>query len=112
MRQIRLATGKYAPRIQRLLILFDSGQQALSSELFKKYSGQLVLVANETAAHGLLENFKLADSDQPLTTSRLYIIDPQGNLMMSYPADTDPRGIIKDFVRLLKYTRAGGWSES
>lgn len=34
-----------------------------------------------------------------------YIMDPQSNIMMRYPAGTDPNGIRKDLDRLLTWTR-------
>ena len=38
---------------------------------------------------------------------RFYIIDPTGNLMMSYPASADPSNIKKDIKRLLKTSQIG-----
>jgi len=38
---------------------------------------------------------------------RLYIIDPSGNLMISYPATADPSYIKKDIKRLLKTSQIG-----
>ena len=38
---------------------------------------------------------------------RFYIIDPTGNLMMSYPASADPNIIKKDIKRLLKTSQIG-----
>lgn len=39
--------------------------------------------------------------------NRFYIIDPAGNLMMSYPATADPNRIKKDIKRLLKASQIG-----
>ncbi len=38
---------------------------------------------------------------------RLYIIDPSGNLMISYPSTADPSYIKKDIKRLLKTSQIG-----
>ena len=54
-----------------------------------------------------LEMFRLSDDRDPLLERRLYLVDPLGNLMMSYPADAEPGGIIKDLKRLLRYSRIG-----
>ena len=40
-------------------------------------------------------------------TGGIYLVDPIGNLMMRFPADPDPSGVIKDLQRLLKYSRLG-----
>jgi cytochrome oxidase Cu insertion factor (SCO1/SenC/PrrC family) len=37
----------------------------------------------------------------------IYLVDPLGNLMMYYPSDADPRGMIQDLQRLLKYSQIG-----
>lgn len=39
--------------------------------------------------------------------NRLYLVDPQGNLMMSYPLDFTPEMLNDDLKRLLKYSDAG-----
>jgi predicted proteasome-type protease len=37
----------------------------------------------------------------------LYLIDPAGNLMMTYPAVNDPSSILSDMRRLLKISQIG-----
>jgi len=58
----------------------------------------------------------LANLDKQFTLSfgsprsglnRIYIVDPLGNLMMSYPADADPSKMRKDLSRLLKVSHVG-----
>ncbi len=36
---------------------------------------------------------------------RIALIDPRGNLMMRFPQNTDPKGVVKDLQKLLKYSR-------
>lgn len=38
---------------------------------------------------------------------KLYIIDPLGNLMMSYSSDSNLEGVTSDLKRLLRYSRIG-----
>ena len=38
---------------------------------------------------------------------RIYLLDPQGYFMLSYPVDADPDGMCKDLVRLLKVSHSG-----
>ena len=107
MRQLRLATGKYAQRVQRLVLVVDNDRQALTAEQLLDYPGQLVRFS-ESMGNGTLEAlFRLGADDRPFNQERLYLIDPLGNLMMSYAADTAPSGIIKDLKWLLKYSRIG-----
>ena len=44
---------------------------------------------------------------QNLKPNIFYISDPLGNLMMSYPADINPKGILKDLKKLLRASRIG-----
>jgi hypothetical protein len=37
----------------------------------------------------------------------IYIVDPHGNLMMSYPATGSARGLLKDLERLLRLSSIG-----
>ena len=38
---------------------------------------------------------------------RVYLIDPLGNLMMSYAADAKPKGMLEDMKRLLRLSSIG-----
>ena len=37
----------------------------------------------------------------------IYIVDPHGNLLMSYPASGSARGLLKDLERLLRLSSIG-----
>lgn len=106
MRQIHAAMDKHSLRVQRVLLLREQDAAALKS-ILTPYAGQRIIKAGAAARARLIPVFKLDAGDQPLLTRRLYIIDPRGNLMMSYPPAADPRGIIKDLKKLLKASRIG-----
>jgi len=106
MRQIRLAMGKNTSRVQRAMMINSS---VLSEEIMiklREYPGQLLYLTDETAAD-FISNFNLSVPDDPFTAGRLYLIDPLGNLMMSYQPNVDPIGIIKDLKRMLRISRIG-----
>jgi cytochrome oxidase Cu insertion factor (SCO1/SenC/PrrC family) len=105
LRQIRLAQGKHAHRIQRVLLDLGPGHVSLSSRQLRDYAGQLLADPEDAAA--LLIRFRLARGDEPLKAGRTYIVDPRGFLMMSYEADADPTGIIDDLHHLLRYSGVG-----
>ena len=107
MRQLQLAAGKNAPRIQRAVLVVNRDRDALSGEQLRDYPGQLALFPGNMDSDTLRSLFELTSGDQPFAQDRLYLIDPLGNLMMSYAGTTDPGGIIKDLSRLLKYSRIG-----
>ncbi|MBS1172142.1 MAG: hypothetical protein H6R12_972, partial [Proteobacteria bacterium] len=37
----------------------------------------------------------------------IYLIDPLGNIVLRFPPHPDPKKMIKDLERLLKYSRIG-----
>ena len=107
MRQLRLATGKNAQRVQRAVLVVNNDHEALTQKQLTEYPGQYVLYPESIDADSLLTLFRLTPDDLPYAGDRLYLVDPLGNLMMSYPASAPPGGIIKDLTRLLKYSRIG-----
>jgi hypothetical protein len=44
---------------------------------------------------------------EPSADTRIYLVDPLANLMMSFPASVEAKAIRKDLVRLLKAAWAG-----
>ncbi len=106
VRQIRLSQGKNIDRLKRLMLWIDPPDTALMKQLQGAFPGQVMLGLSSQADEPLLTPFQL-DSTKPLDTERYYLVDPFGNLMMSYPGDAEPRGAIKDLERLLKYSGAG-----
>ena len=105
MRQIHMGMGKHSLRVQKVLFLIDQDINELSS-LFKNYKGQQIINTNAIETDNLLEKFNLEDADL-LRFQRIYISDPLGNLMMSYPSDINPKGILKDLKKLLRTSRIG-----
>lgn len=108
MRQLRLATGKHAGRVQRALLLTGGAPVAPASTQLLEYPGQMLLLPEDVNGEEALRAlFMLTDGDQPFIQERLYLVDPLGNLMMCYSGDVEPGGIIEDLTRLLKYSRSG-----
>ncbi len=95
IRQIRLAAGKEAHRLQRVYL----GTAFASSEwLNLGHAGlQLLDLSQHEAITAALE---------PLD-SGIYLIDPLGNLMMRYPLGTEHKPIYADLKKLLKFSRIG-----
>lgn len=106
IRQIRLATGKYSKRIQRVLLTNQEFNTKFEDELLQQFKGQLYMDFTKQAA-GFIDNFKPDNKVERHIEGALFLIDPLGNLMMHYPPDTEPSGIIKDLKRLLRYSRIG-----
>lgn len=98
MRQVRKAQGKDQLRIERLWLVTDA--TAPRKELLEAISGTRIEPASShrlgdfAAATGVLEDY-------------IYLVDPLGNLMLRFPRDPDPKGMIRDLQRLLKTSQIG-----
>ena len=92
MRQMRLAQGKDSSRIERLLIVTD-GRASTAPE------GVLagVRVARLEPGATLADTFGDADP-----VKHLYLIDPLGNLMMSFPWPPEEKRMLRDIEKLLR----------
>lgn len=98
MRQVRTAQGKDMDRVERVWLVTDDALPAPG--LLTEYEGTHVVRA---AGSPLLAALP-APRDR---AAHLYVVDPMGNLMMRFPENPDPRGIIKDLGRLLRPGRIG-----
>lgn len=107
MRQMRFAMGENAHRVQRVLVLYGAHPPLASLRLPEAHAGQLLLDGTEIDTHDPGAAFRLAEGDEPVQARRIYLIDPLGNLMMSYAPDVDARGIVADLKRLLRYSHIG-----
>jgi len=108
IRQVRLTQGKNIDRLQRLFLWnVDGVSEAQRTELARHFPGLAIIPLEQGQPSGLVEVFDLGDGAPPLAAGRVYLVDPLGNLMMRYEADAEPRGIIKDIERLLKYSGLG-----
>ena len=97
-RQVRRALGEDMHRVQRLLVA-AAGADAAGLEA----STDLALAL---ADGDWLSTFSFADAGST-PDSAIYLIDPQGYLMMRYPLDVDQRGLLGDLERLLKISKVG-----
>ena len=99
MRQIRLALGKDAYRVQRMVLAENF---AALGKIMSDNPGTLFYRIIE-ASNPMLERFPdYVDGDISSISGRAYIIDPLGNLMMRYPHDMNPSLVLKDLKQLLK----------
>lgn len=100
-RQVRLALGRRSDRLRRLLLLADV--DGAGPDLAGEHP-DLVVVSLATQAD-LLEAF--ASRDLAHEPGRIYLVDPLGNLMMTYPPDADAGGLLDDLERLLRLSHIG-----
>jgi cytochrome oxidase Cu insertion factor (SCO1/SenC/PrrC family) len=107
MRQIRTAQNENMRRVQRLYLVRDEAIAAeLQARLDTEYKDMDVQLITEEQLQQLDPYFRI-DEGPLLEDERVFIIDPLGNLMMLYPPDADPSGMLKDLKKLLKYSKIG-----
>lgn len=96
MRQARLAQGKEMERVARLWLVTDAA--APPPALLEAHPGLRMARANEQW---------LARLPGAHTGQHVFLVDPLGNPMMRFPPEADPKGVIRDLQRLLKYSQLG-----
>ena len=106
MRQIHMGIGKHSLRVQKVLFLTNQHPSELS-KLFINYAGQQVINTDSVDLDTLLDKFRSEKVINPTKAGHIYISDPLGNLMMSYPSGINPKGILKDLKKLLRASRIG-----
>ena len=107
MRQVRTAQNENMRRVQQLYLVLDEAvPAALQTLLDNEYKETAVLLPAADEA-GQISPYFLIDGVSMQAAERVYVIDPIGNLMMYYPADANPGGMLKDLKKLLKYSKIG-----
>ena len=98
IRQVRQAQGKDIARVERVLLLGD--ESVPNERIAREYAGTW-FVRGEAGA--LFDAFPPPKSAQ----NHIYLVDPLGNVMLRFPEQADPKRMIKDLSRLLRYSRLG-----
>lgn len=93
-RQIRRGLAGSVPPVQRLYIV--RGRTDARRYLRANQPELRVVEATDAAGRRLVDSFTRFSG-----TSAVYVVDPQGRLMMSYPIDEDPTGLLEDLRHLL-----------
>jgi cytochrome oxidase Cu insertion factor (SCO1/SenC/PrrC family) len=107
MRQVIAAQGKESERVQSMLIVKDARTRDWLNYAIKDYPGMRIVTGPAEAVAALALEFTLPVGNPLDNLNRVYLVDPLGNLMMSYPADADPTGMRKDLAKLLRVSQIG-----
>lgn len=126
MRQVRTALGEEMTRVERVVVHVHPRQEKLEQLLqteFKEFkqteadSANVDLMLNNALDHSIQAgtlNTPLEHKEKAVEAGRIYIVDPMGLIMLSYPAFADEResilkgkSLLKDLTKLLKESRIG-----
>jgi hypothetical protein len=107
MQQVHAAQGREAGRVQRAFIVTEGQALDLLRYTALDYPGTLLLLPEPGALAALARDFTVTAGSPLAGLHRVYVVDPLGNLVLSYPADADPSGMLKDLARLLRASRVG-----
>lgn len=95
MRQVRLTQGAERERVKTVWLRTDANP--VPDKVLNAYEGTRMLVADPAAlANWLPAAPGLRDTDT------IYLVDPNGNLMMRFPHDVDPSKMKNDLAKLLR----------
>jgi len=102
MRQVRLSLGRDSQRVQRMHLIMTKHVGTMEKNLvFNKYPDMQITFFKRSHFYTQLPQFK------DMSEHKIYLIDPLGNLMMSYSKDATAKGMQKDLKRLLKVSKIG-----
>ena len=104
-RQIRLALDQKAARVQRVFLY--QGDCCTPGLLDREHPDLIAARVDNAPGGELLRPFPLHDNVPVGRAGRIYVVDPLGNLVLSYAAETDRKGILTDLERLLKLSHIG-----
>ena len=99
LRQIRRAMGENRTRVERLMVLNDGRPGADLQTKLNPFEGTRVIVGPDAAREQLLARLRV--DGLPLN-ERMFIVDPQGKLILAYPPNPPWKDVLKDLEHLLK----------
>jgi hypothetical protein len=104
-RQSRIALNKDMDRLQRVFLV--TGHCCDDAFLAQEHPDLVVAILQGTDASRLLDPIP-AYSDGPAgSAGRIYLVDPLGNLLMSYSASAPDKALLTDVKKLLRLSHIG-----
>jgi hypothetical protein len=107
-RQVRIALDREMTRVQRVFI---GDADCCDAQELRAAHPDLILIRSSPDDAPLLAllpgSASTPSSQDARDFRRIYLVDPLGNLMMSYAADAKPKGMLEDMKRLLRLSSIG-----
>jgi cytochrome oxidase Cu insertion factor (SCO1/SenC/PrrC family) len=105
MRQSRLALNRDAGRVQQVLLATNNCCDR--AYLAREHPELVVATLRRHESAALLGYFPVYDGAPAMQAGRIYLIDPLGNLMMSYAAHAPDKALLEDLRKLLRLSHIG-----
>jgi hypothetical protein len=100
-RQVRAALGRDRERVQRVFLAEGA---CCDFEWLRVQQPDLITVR---AGADIAPLVAILERAHRAATDRVYLVDPLGNLMMSYALDARPKGMLEDLKKLLRLSHVG-----
>jgi hypothetical protein len=104
MRQIRTLLGKDTMRLQNVLITSAPLNEKLKTYLLDFPN---LIVIEDNQQRRLYTQFHLQGLGDVGAEPRMYLVDPDQNLMMHYPPQSDQNRVLEDIKKLMKLSQIG-----
>ncbi len=106
IRQLRTMQNNDMVRI-RTVFMHTEFDNTVAEDLDAKYQPMETYQVEKSSFIDWGQILKIDNAPSEAQVDRIYMIDPAGNLMMSFPASAEPASINKDIKRLLKASQIG-----
>jgi cytochrome oxidase Cu insertion factor (SCO1/SenC/PrrC family) len=104
-RQTRIALNKDMDRVQRVFLVTD--RCCDRAFLAQEHPDLVVARVDDAASARLLEPFPSYDGVSVAAAGRIYLVDPLGNLLMSYAPAAPGKALLTDVKKLLRLSHIG-----
>jgi hypothetical protein len=104
-RQSRIALNKDMDRVQRVFLV--TGGCCDRAFFAQEHPDLVVALVEDQASAPLLATFPGYDGVPVANAGRIYLVDPLGNLLMSYPPDAPDKALLTDVKKLLRLSHIG-----
>jgi cytochrome oxidase Cu insertion factor (SCO1/SenC/PrrC family) len=105
-RQTRIALNKDIDRVQRVFLA--TGGRVDAAFLAAEHPDlTVVLIGADPDSQSLLALIPAIGGVAPAAAGRLYLVDPLGNLMLSYSATSPDKALLTDVKKLLRLSHIG-----
>jgi cytochrome oxidase Cu insertion factor (SCO1/SenC/PrrC family) len=104
-RQSRIALNKDMDRVQRVFLV--TGRCCDRGFLAREHPDLIVARVDDPASDALLAPFPSYDGVPLADAGRVYLVDPLGNLLMSYAPTAPDKALLTDVKKLLRLSHIG-----